>query len=623
MLLAAVLFGALLLGTSPALQSSESDEGWEKLVSLDEVLTSLREPERLNGVPQFGPPAIGKRAETVDRLRQELAALDPSDWSVAGKVDYLLVWAKANGMDFEHRVTRPWERDPIFYLNQIRRVPYSDVPVEGDDEAGFRTSLAAVPATLEQAAGNLTEPIGELADLAIFHLENFDGVGQGQPYRDEPPGGTIAWYEDLCARVDRLQPEETEACASALEAVRSYRDWLRAARPDMPASAGIGTENLEWYFRNVRLLPYGVDDLLLLGEREFHRYRAAWEIVRSRNQNLPELELTQSREQHEQRTEEAEREIRALVEEQGLLTFPEETPDSFETDTFWSPRAATDRHFWEELQFRNTFNNHIHASIPGHRFDGMIARQVANPIRRRYGDSTRAEGWATYLEEMFVLAGLTKDVPRADELFYVALMKRASRIYAETKMHAGEMTLDEANLYMIDYVPFMEEDLGRYDLEGYLRRPGSGSGYIIGKIQLEKLLSERSLALGDEFELGSFHDDLLSRGMIPLMLVRWEMTGSRRRGSAALAPDHRFRPLGRATARPPPGGIRRRLGRFASPHPSPASVGRPPVRSGHSISHARRRDWRSRDAQRIGCRCSSHSRRPTRQGDRWRRGSGH
>ena len=69
-------------------------------------------------------------------------------------------------------------------------------------------------------------------------------------------------------------------------------------------------------------------------------------------------------------------------------------------------------------------------------------------------------------------------------------------------------------------------DLGRYDLEGYLRRPGSGSGYIIGKIQLEKLLSERALALGEAFDLGTFHDDLLARGMIPLALVRWEMTGA-------------------------------------------------------------------------------------------------
>ena len=111
-------------------------------------------------------------------------------------------------------------------------------------------------------------------------------------------------------------------------------------------------------------------------------------------------------------------------------------------------------------------------------------------------------------------------------LFYAALMKRASRIYAEASMHAGDMSLDEANRYMIDFVPYMEEDLGRYDLEGYLRRPGSGSGYIIGKIQLEKLLSEQALSLGDDFVLGTFHDEVLSRGMIPLTLIRWEMTGA-------------------------------------------------------------------------------------------------
>ena len=39
--------------------------------------------------------------------------------------------------------------------------------------------------------------------------------------------------------------------------------------------------------------------------------------------------------------------------------------------SFSLPVEATDEshHFWEEIQFRNALNNHIHASIPGHRFD--------------------------------------------------------------------------------------------------------------------------------------------------------------------------------------------------------------------------------------------------------------
>jgi hypothetical protein len=469
---------------------------------------------------------VAARADAVEEIHARLQALDPSAWSVSGKVDYLLVWARANALTFEHRVTRPWSTDPLLYLDQVQRVPYVDLPVEGGEAERWRASLRAVPTTLAQARDNLTEANGELADLALFHLSNFDGVGQGQPYRDEPPEGTIGWYRDLCDRLASEQPNDLEACRAALDAVEGYRDWLQARRPQMPASAGIGTDNLEWYFRNVRLLPWGVDEIALLGEREFHRFRTAYEIVRNRDRGLPPLDLTTSAEEHEARTREAERQILEMIREQELLTLPDDLPEAFDTDVFWSPRALTDRHFWEEIQFRNALNNHIHASVPGHRFDGRLARSVDNPIRSGYGDSSRAEGWATYIEEMFVLAGLTDDVPQAEELFYVALMKRASRIYAEAKMHSGEFGLDEANRYMIDYVPYMEPDLGRYDLAGYLRRPGSGSGYIIGKIQLEELLSERALEMGPEFDLGAFHDDVLGRGMIPLTLIRWEMTGA-------------------------------------------------------------------------------------------------
>ena len=517
-----LMTGFVLVGDAQA----QSDAGWDDLVALDSELSTLRRPHRQNGVPQFGPGAMASRAQSITDVQAGLASLDATNWSVSGKVDYLLVWAKANGMEFEHRVTRPWQRDPILYLDQVRRVPYIDLPLTGEAASRWRESLEAVPELLRQAEANLDDASGELAGLAMFHLDNFDGVGQGQPYRDEPPGGTIAWFADLCERVEESQSQDAQACEAALEAVVGYRDWLVAEQPGMRSSAGIGSDNLEWYFRNVRLLPYGVTDIVLLGEREFHRYRAAYEIVRNRNARLPELELTRSAEQHEARTREAERQTLALIREQELLTLPDDLPDAFDSDTFWSPRALTDRHFWEELQFRNALNNHIHASVPGHRFDGLLARAGENPIRRGYGDSSRAEGWATYIEEMFVLAGLTRDVPRADELFYVALMKRASRIYAEASMHAGNFSLDEANRYMIDFVPYMEEDLGRYDLEGYLRRPGSGSGYMIGKIQLEKMLSEQALELGDDFKLGAFHDEVLSRGMIPLTLIRWEMTGA-------------------------------------------------------------------------------------------------
>jgi hypothetical protein len=171
---------------------------------------------------------MAARADAIRDVQNRLRAIDPTSWSVSGKVDFLLVWAKANGMEFEHRVTRPWQKDPILYLDQVRRVPYVDLPVTGPAAERWRQSLASVPRILQQAEVNLTEPSGELAGLALFHLENFDGVGQGQPYRDDPPDGTIGWFRDLCERVGQVQPADTDMCAAALEGVIRYRDSLAA-----------------------------------------------------------------------------------------------------------------------------------------------------------------------------------------------------------------------------------------------------------------------------------------------------------------------------------------------------------------------------------------------------------
>ena len=131
----------------------------------------------------------------------------------------------------------------------------------------------------------------------------------------------------------------------------------------------------------------------------------------------------------------------------------------------------------------------------------MRAR-ITNPIRKTYRDTPRGEGWGTYLEELFIQAGITDSNPRAKELNYIALIKRGSRVFAETGMHSGEMTLDEANEYMVRFVPFMEKNLGRYDLKNYLRRPGSGSSYLMGKIQIEQLVSGAGVPTGRQIRSG-------------------------------------------------------------------------------------------------------------------------
>ena len=519
-----VVLGAAvgLLGTGVY---SQAPNGYKQLVALHDDFVKLREARGVDAVPDYTPAAIDAQKRGLAALRARLASIDGSAWPAAAKVDYLLVRAELNGMDFDHRVVRPWQRDPGLYVDAIRRTPYTDVPVNPDALAQFRKELHAVLRILEQGRANLTTASGELAGMAIRQLERSDGVNQGEPRRAVPPEGVIGWYRDLIGRLEKARSELLPDARAALKAVERFRDWLQAEQPRMKEPAWVGLENYNWYLRNVRLMPFTSEDVRLLGRREEERARTFLEVEEHRNRRLPPIEPVKSAEEHERRVREAEERIRAFVREHNLLTIPADTPPQFETDAFWIVRPGGKRHFWEELTYRDPMNNHIHASIPGHLFDAHVQRTQRNPIRRGYRDGARAEGWGFYIEEMFLQAGLLDHRPRAKELFYIAQLKRAIRIACELKMQTGEFTLQQAIDHMVREVPLMEPDLARYDLAIYLRRPTYGMNYVMGKIQIERLINDRVRQLGDRFDVGRFHDQFLAAGPIPISLTRYEMTG--------------------------------------------------------------------------------------------------
>ena len=59
----------------------------------------------------------------------------------------------------------------------------------------------------------------------------------------------------------------------------------------------------------------------------------------------------------------------------------------------------------------------------------------------------------------------------------------------------------------------------------YLRQPTYGTSYVIGKIQVEQLLADRKRQLGTGFTMKRFMDEFDAAGLIPISLIRWELTG--------------------------------------------------------------------------------------------------
>lgn len=142
---------------------------------------------------------------------------------------------------------------------------------------------------------------------------------------------------------------------------------------------------------------------------------------------------------------------------------------------------------------------------------------------------SRAEGLATAMEELMSSAGLFDAQPRSRELVYVMVAQRAARALAALKVHSHELTLEQAVRFAHERTPFgwlkLDGDLVWGEQGLYLTQPGYGSSYLGGKARLEALLGERAQKLGAAFTLQGFMDELNAAGMIPVPLIRYELTG--------------------------------------------------------------------------------------------------
>lgn len=494
------------------------------LVALHDEFLALARPETGHGLPDYRPETTRALRAGLDGFLARLGGLDPTSWPTEQRVDHLLVRARMLRLDFDLRVLRPWARDPGLYVDAVQRLAFHEFPLDGESVEALETRLGGVRPFLALAERNLREGAAELTKLALRNLTAADGVGHGHPYRDSPPAGTIGWYRDLAEQVAEHHPELVPKAKEALAAVEGFRHWLEGRRDRLTAPAGIGREHYDRYLRQVALLPFDWDDVNRIGDRELHRSWAFLEIERSRNRSLPALEPAASAEDYARRIREADEHIRSFLRDHEILTLPDDL-GALGHNVPWIVRDGGRRNFWEEVQYRDPRPDHVHAVVPGHRFDVLRRRGDDRPIRGRYRDRGRTEGWAFYLEEMMLQAGLLDELPRTRELYYIFQIARAVRNRAEALMHTNEFTVEQAVDYMVENTPFMDEDVARVDAEIYLRNPGAGIAYQMGKIQIEKLLMDRARQLGDGFRLGEFHDEFLAAGMIPISLIRWELTG--------------------------------------------------------------------------------------------------
>ena len=92
------------------------------------------------------------------------------------------------------------------------------------------------------------------------------------------------------------------------------------------------------------------------------------------------------------------------------------------------------------------------------------------------------------------------------------------------KLALGQFTMEQAADYLARTVP-MDRATAESEAADFATAPGLAIAYEIGKLQIEAMLAERRLQLGDRFRLRDFHDYVWSNGNVPFSLQRCELLG--------------------------------------------------------------------------------------------------
>ena len=533
----AMLAFASILALSPgsAPQSAEPGgermKGYAELESLFADWRAFEHPPLHDGAPDYGAPAMARQHAALKDYQARLAAIDASAWPVADRVDYELLRAEMHGMDFNHRVLRPWARDPAFYTTVWTE--QSDTPAhEGPVHHGLvelwtyefplsaaaadelAQGLATIPPLLGQARANLT---GNARELWLAGIGNLRQQAQALVELEERIAGAGS-------RVERARRE-------ALAATESFVAWLQAQAPSKTGPSGVGKENYTWYQRHVHLVPLSWEQQVDLLQRELARAHASLRLEEQRNRDLPPMPVITTAKEYQERGNAAVTRYHEFLAAKDIMAVEpwmdpamrahvgefvaEDQRNFFAIATHYEPLTLYTHfyHWWDLARMRER----PHASA--------IRR---GPLLYNIWDS-RAEGMATGMEEMMMHAGLYDAQPRAREIVWIMLAQRAARGLGSLYAHANEFTLKQAKDSHVAWTPrgWMREDLDLLGFEQllYLRQPGYGTSYVVGKYQVERLLMERARQQGTDFNMRGFFAEVDAAGLIPVSLIRWQLTG--------------------------------------------------------------------------------------------------
>jgi uncharacterized protein (DUF885 family) len=487
--------------------------------------------------------ALRARRDRVQRLIAQVRAFPADGWARDDRIDRALFLAQLEGEDFFDRERARPETDPQTYVSECSNAIFSllkknyDAPRTRALSATAR--LKAMPALLEQGRSTLTRPVRLYARLAIESARAMDGL----------------FKDSLMTLAGDLSPDERAELVAArdraLGALKAFAHGLEERLPEMAEFAPMGEERYNWMLKHVYLLPLDARQVAMLGEAELARYRGLEALLKDPTLADPDPARSPSIPRDQAAFlaayESRQAEMIRFLRDQRLVTLPaslgpfhiRQLPEAFKPTRpggFMNPPGRYDsdpsgfffiptydaksRNFYLRAAIEDPRPILGHEGIPGHFLQLSIAHALPNEIRREHSDGVFVEGWALYGEEMLMRQGLYPEGSAGQAQVLRLARYRAARIGVDVNLHTGRWTFEQAVKHFME-AGGLDREAAEGEAAGAATEPSQKITYMIGKVQIMRLLGRYRDREGARFRLGAFHDALLAGGSLPLSIVEW------------------------------------------------------------------------------------------------------
>ncbi len=571
--LVVALLGAALMtvpANAPAAQPAAEDTRLKKLFD-----TYLEEEFRRHPVfatqqgnhdfdDQLDDLSPNARTEYAKKDRLALKflseAIDFKKLSRNGQIDYEIwshtlkyaLWSAENDnrFEFDPRVYGEYISDSVFIL-----LTQSTLPRERNVENAAKR-IKHIPKIVEAAKAGLKNPPKNLTEVAI--KRNL---------------GAIGFYEkdiyEFAKETPGTEPLATP-CKAAVKALKDYQTWLETEL--LPKSKGEWRLGKEKFAKKLELeLDAGLtaDEVVKIAEAEADRVeremyyvaKQLWsklfpgkalppEDVAGRRTTIKSVldELGKDHGKPETIVDDAKKtvaKIKDFIRDKKILTLPD--PDTCRiiampefqrgfSAAYLNPAPPLDPKAnslyavapppkdWTPARQETFFREYnsamlqiltIHEAYPGHYVQLAYSNRHPSLVRKVLWSGSFAEGWAVYTEQMMLDQGYGDgDLSlRLHQLkFYIRAVLNA---ILDNKMHCLSMTDAEAMELLVGR-GFQTEAEAVGKIARAKQSSTQLSTYFVGRTAFYRLRQDVQRKRGDKFDLGKFHEEVLSQGTLPV-----------------------------------------------------------------------------------------------------------